>query len=155
MTRTRKPKGRDRPDDDEDPFAELIDKPDEPVRKVNKDGWPEDVPVLTADDVCWQWSSRTGSHDLAVWLELTFNPEYPLKDTKQYAEAYRVLCGVITERFKKTVTNMWLFTEFTFKHKLPCKAWQAACWNEMLHRLGYGVPKASRKDPGFKSKEEK
>lgn len=154
MSRTKKPRGRDRPADDEDVFDELIDKPVESKPKARKDGWPEDVPVLAADDINWQWSSRHGTHDLAVWLEMTFNPLYPLQDTKQYAEAYRVLCGVITERFKRPVTSLWLFMEFTNKHRLPCKAWQAACWNEMLHRLGYGVPKASRKDPGFKPRKE-
>jgi hypothetical protein len=152
MSRTKKPRGRDRPDDD-DVFDELIDKPVESKPKVRKDGWPEDVPVLVADDICWQWSTRNGRHDLQVWMELTFNPSFPSDDV-WYADAYRVLCEVITERFKKTVTSLWLFTEFTHKHRLPSLAWQAACWNEMLHRLGYGVPKASRKDPGFKPRKE-
>lgn len=156
MTRTRKPrKGRDQPPEDDDNFfEELLNEPDEPVQKKSKGGWPDDVPILTGDDLVWNWSDSHGRHDLAVWLERTFNPEYPLKDTKRYAKAYRGLCQVITERFKKKVTQLWLFLEFTKKNKLPCKEWQAACWNEMLSRLGYEVPRSKTKDPGFKRREE-
>lgn len=155
MTRTRKPpKGREPPeDDDEDFFGELLNEPDEPVRKVTADGWPADVPILTADDMVWQFSDSHGRNDLFYWLEKTFNPEYPLKDTKRFRKAYRTLCEVITERFGKKVTSLWLFLEFTYKNKLPCKAWQAACWNEMLSRLGYEVARSKTKDPGFKQRE--
>lgn len=153
MTRTRKPtRGREPPEDD-DFFEKLLNERDEPTKKKTKDGWPVDVPILTAEDLVWNFSDDRGRHDLFVWLELTFNPDYPRQDTKQFAKAYRVLCQVISERFKKKVTVMWLFLEFTKKHQLPCKAWQAACWNEMLVRLGYEVPRSKTKDPGFKQRE--
>ena len=157
MTQTpkgRKPRRPD-PDDDDDVFGRLMDEDDAPPRAAKtKDGWPVDVPILTAEDLVWQYSDGRGRHDLFVWLELTFNPEYPLKDTKQFAVAYRTLCEVITERFKKKVTVLYLFMEFLYKHKLPCKAWQAACWNEMLGRLGYTVAKGKCRDPGFKAPRE-
>lgn len=152
MTRTRKPTRGRKPKED-DFFEKLLNEPDEPPAPATKDGWPVDVPVLTADDLVWNWSDSHGRHDLLVWLERTFNPEYPLRDTRQYAKARRVLCQVVAERFKKKVTVLWLFLEFTKKHRLPCRAWQAACWNEMLVRLGYEVPREKTKDPGFNQKE--
>jgi hypothetical protein len=153
MSRTPKPRKRD-DDEDDDFFGDILNETDEPKERFTKDGWPTDVPILTADDINWQYSDSRGRRDLFEWLEATFNPEYPLKDTKQFAKAYRTLCEVITERFKKKVTVMYLFLEFTYKHKMPCKAWQAACWNEMLVRLGYEVPRSKTKDPGFKAKKE-
>ena len=153
MTRTPRPrKGRDRPEAEDDFFAALLTEPDEPARPATKGGWPETVPVLTGDDLVWSWSDSRGRHDLAGWLERTFNPEYPATDTARHAKAYRVLCQVITERFKRKVTSLWLFLEFAKKNKLPCKAWQAACWNEMLSRLGYEVARSKAKDPGFKQR---
>lgn len=142
-----KKKRRDRDDD----LDELLDTREEVKQPLyRKDGWPVNVPILVAADMAWQYETSDGRRDLPYWLEATFNPEYPVKDTKQHAEAYRMLCAVITERFKKKVTSLWLFTEFTFKNRLPCLAWQAACWNEMLKRLGYEVPKRMTRDPGFK-----
>lgn len=155
MSRTRKPpKPRREPEEDDDNFfGDLLDEPEAPPpAKPDKDGWPSGVPILTEDDLVWQYSDSRGRHDLFYWLELTFNPEYPLKDTKAYRVAYRTLCEVLTERFKKKVTVLYLFMEFVFKNKLPSKAWQAACWNETLARLGYEVPRSKTKDPGLRNK---
>ncbi len=126
-----------------------------PTAARTKDGWPVDVPVLVESDVIWNYSTGRGRRDLLVWLEATFNPEYPAKDAKQFRTAYETLCAVLTERFRRPVKCLWLFLEFAKKHRLPCLAWQAACWNEMLSRLGYAVPKKSTKDPGFRNDKEK
>lgn len=143
MTRSRKPKGektRKPPDD--------YDVDDMPVREVvRKDGWPVEVPVLVAADLVWNFSSLDGRHDLAEWLERTFDP---FAMSKQHTRAAKELCAVITERFGKAVTCLWLFLEFTKKNKLPSFEWQAACFNETLARLGYDIPKRARRDPGFK-----
>jgi hypothetical protein len=120
-----------------------------------KGSWPKDVPILAATDLVWNFSTRTGRRDLLEWLEKTFNPDYPAKDTKRYRRAYRTLCEVITERFGKKVTSLWLFLEFAYKRKIPCLAWQAACWNEMLSRLGYTVPRRSTKDLGLRASGER
>lgn len=154
MSRTRKPPKGKPEEDDDDFFGELLDEPDPPPpAKPDKDGWPSGVPILVGDDIVWQFSDSRGRHDLFYWLELTFNPEFPLKDTKAFKVAYKTLCEVITDRFKKKVTCLYLFLEFTCKNKLPSKDWQAACWNEMLSRLGYEVPRSKTKDPGFRKKE--
>lgn len=153
MTRTPTPKKGDKKKrrDRDDDLDELLDT-QEPVKQplYRKDGWPVNVPILVAADLCWQYETQDGRRDLWCWLEATFNPEYPVKDTKQFRTAYATLCVVITERFKKKVTILSLFLEFTYKNRLPCLAWQAACWNEMLSRLGYEVPKRTTRDPGFK-----
>lgn len=110
---------------------------------------PDDVPVLVAADVWWQYARRDGSRDLATWLDDTFRPDAGGVDPPAYAAAYRELCRVLTERLGRPVTVLWLFMEFVAKHRSPPLAWQAACWNEALHRLGYDVPKAARRDPGL------
>lgn len=143
------------PIDEEDEFFKELIETEGSVPKAGKTkgGWPVNVPILTPGDLVWNFSTRLGRHDLAVWLELTFNPENPMREPKAYRKAYRTLCHVITERFGKKVSVLPLFLEFTVKHRLPCLAWQASCWNEMLSRLGYEVPKKSTKDPGFKPQE--
>lgn len=133
---------------DEDYFGE-----NDPPKTKRTDGWPDDVPILVADDMVWNWTSDDGRKDLAVWLESTFNPEFPVIDLPQYAEAYRTLCAVITERFGKQVTKLGMFLEYAKKNKRPSLAWQAACWNAMLQQLGYEVPKQAAKDPGYADKE--
>ena len=153
MTRTPTPKKGDKKKKrrDADDLDELLDT-STPAKQpsVDKNGWPTNVPVLVAADMAWNFTTSDGRRDLFEWLEATFNPEYPLKDTKQFHTAYATLCVVITERFKKKVTILNLFLEFTYKNRLPCLAWQAACWNEMLARLGYEVPKRNTRDPGFR-----
>lgn len=133
---------------EEDEFfdAILTDRKDAPV-SVDANGWPSSVPILTEEDIVWQYSDSRGRHDLYVWLELVFNPDYPEKDTKAYRKAYRTLCRVLSERFDKKVTVLYRFMEFVYRNKLPSKAWQAACWNAMLIELGYDIPKNKAKNP--------
>lgn len=121
--------------------------------KAKKRPWPDEVPVLVAGDLVWNYSAQDGRHDLQVWLERTFYPDAPYGPDANYCEAYVALCGVITERFGRTVKTLSLFLEFTRRKKMPSLAWQAACWNEMLACLGYTVPKKSRIDPGFNGHE--
>jgi hypothetical protein len=144
MTRSRKPKREKTPEPVDD-----YDVDDMPVKEVvRKDGWPVEVPVLVEDDLIWNFSSQDGRHDIAEWLERTFDP---VTMPKQHNRAAKELCSVISERFKKKVTSLWLFLEFTKKNKLPSLAWQAACFNETLARLGYDIPKRACRDPGFKT----
>jgi len=156
MTRTRtrnerkakvKKKKRREPVEEPDDLDALLEGDTPP--KLRKDGWPEVVPILVEGDMIWNWYTRDGRRDLKEWLEVTFDTTSNL--TPRQDKAYRVLCAVITERFGRPVNCLWLFLEFTFKHRLPSLAWQAACWNEMMRRLGYEVPKRSTKDPGFKT----
>ncbi len=122
---------------------------DDPRVVVDEDGWPINVPVLTPGDLVWNWNSSRGQHDLLEWLNLTFDLNFRSAFTPQRDKAYRVLCRVISERFEHKVRSMWLFLEHTKKHKKPSLEWQAACWNEMLVRLGYGVPGRVTRDPGL------
>lgn len=103
--------------------------------------------TLTADDLVWNYSTDDGRKDLAEWLQVTFNPDYPRRDTKRYARAYRTLCKVVTERFGKPVRVLHIFLEYTKRNRRPSLEWQAACWNETLARMGYDVPGAKRADP--------
>lgn len=140
---TRKPKSRRA--SDEDDYLGVDDADEQPP--VGDDGWPTNAPVLTAGDMIWNWTTASGRRDLAEWMESTFDAGLNL--TPRRDEAYGVLCGVISERFGREVTSLWIFCEFCAKNKKPGFEWQAACWNEMLHRLGYAVAKAARKDPGY------
>lgn len=98
--------------------------------------WPDDVPILTAADVAWNWENRDGSRDLLVWAEQTFEVVSPAC----YTIALQTLLVVIREHFtEKRYKSVYAFLCFTMQNKRPSKAWQAACWNEMLSRLGYSV----------------
>lgn len=130
--------------DEPDLLDELI--ADEP--KAVRKGWPSKVPILVVDDIAWNYSAQDGSNDLQVWLELTFDPKQKFKPPKAYRKAHRTLCAVISERFK-AYTRINAFLEFVWRKRYPSKEWQAACWNEMLHRLEYTVPKSARADPGY------
>jgi len=142
MTPIRKPKKKKK--EEEDYFGEKVE-------PLFVDGWPTKVPVLTEEDIAWNYCTRDGARDLVYWLEDTFGHGYFNDNCKQFKAAYTELCAVITERFGKKVTALNTFLEFTVTHRLPSKAWQAACWNEMLSRLGYVVLKAKTEDPGFKA----
>lgn len=139
-------RGRKRKNDDVDALLGSTDTP-----KTGPDGWPDPAPVLVADDLAWQWSTARGRRDLSEWLDSTFEPHDPFRTPKR-DKARRLLCKVITERFGKRVKSLWLFLEFTKDNRLPSLKWQAACWNEMLARLGYDVPEEVRRDPGFTGK---
>ena len=110
--------------------------------------WPDDPTLLTEADLLW-WGDNPNSNcrDLFWWIHHTFNsnavPGYQCEGIAQ-----RVLEGVLTERAGTTVTDVWGFVDYCRK-KRASKAWLAACWNEMLNRLVYDVPKALRKDPGW------
>jgi hypothetical protein len=110
-------------------------------RKLN---WPEDVPILTADDIAWNWELADGSRDLLVWAEQTFE----VVSFACYDAALKTLHAVIREHFtEKRYKSVYAFLCFTLANKRPSKAWQAACWNEMLSRLGYAVPAKARRFP--------
>ena len=147
---TRKRKGRKASSDfDDDDLLGVEDDEDAQLSAVDEDGWPTKVPILTAADLVWNWNSAFGQHDLLEWLNLTFDLIPSAGITPNRDKAYRVLCRVISERFEQKVRSMWLFLEHTKKHKRPSLAWQAACWNEMLVRLGYEVPGRATRDPGL------
>lgn len=112
-------------------------------------GWPDTVPILTAEDMVWSFVTVDGRRDLSEWLLATFNPDYPVIDTPEHAEAFNTLCAVLSSRSGVTVSSLWTFLEKACKTKSPKLAWQAACWNEMLHRLGYDISKSAVKDPGI------
>lgn len=111
--------------------------------------WPESVPILTADDMVWNFTTQDGRRDLLEWLLATFDSDATVLENPAYVQARKVLLSVISERRNKTIKSMWLFAEKASKAKHPSFAWQAACWNEMLIRLGYDVPKRMAVDPGM------
>ncbi len=108
--------------------------------------WPDDVPILSADDLTWRGESQDGERkDLLIWFDHAFGlPTAP----RLYAEGQEMLKAVLSDRIGKPVTALWHFAEYVESHHKPSLAWQAACWNEMLGRLGYELPAECRKDPG-------
>lgn len=148
------PKSRSKPvaeEDDEDVLRRIIDEDDGPIPAPTRtaDGWPADVPVLVAEDMTWNYTTQNGRRDLLEWLGAVFNQECTVRDAKPYAAAYKTLCEVVTQRLGRKVAILNLFLEESKAARAPSLAWQAACWNETLARLGYEVPKASTRDPGI------
>jgi len=116
---------------------------------TSQEGWPEAVPILSARDIVWNYSTADGRRDLEEWLEHVFAPNLTTLEPKEFREAYRTLCRVISTRLNRRVRILGLFLEEAKKNKTPSKAWQAACWNEALSQLGYSVDKNKTKDPGL------
>lgn len=134
-------------DDDEEAYL-ADDSPAPTFLSLRPDGWPATAPVLTAADLVWNFSTADGRRDLNGWLDAVFNPDYPLADSPHRVTADATLCAVIGERAAMPVPVLWLFAEQAYKAKKPSLAWQAACWNETLARLGYEVARAAARDPG-------
>lgn len=144
MTRkTVRPKAQ--AEDDEDYFSDF----DDAMAKSFKPGWP-DAPILAQENLTWSGICVDGRQCLFDWLDFVFLPSHMPNPTIRHGKAYRRLCAVISERFGKPVKLLGMFMEFTYKHRMPDKAWQAACWNEMLARLGYTISAKVRADPGIK-----
>jgi hypothetical protein len=99
--------------------------------------WPDDVPILVAEDMVWCWSSADGRRDLGDWLEVVFASD-AARD-----EASAKLREVLSERTKTSVDSVWKFLEAAKAARAPSLLWQARAWNEMLRRLGYSVAGAA------------
>ncbi len=112
--------------------------------------WPDDPPVLAEHNIIlWGDEPERNRRDLFWWLDHTFvinvGSAWRCEEV-----ATRVLRDVIEERIGESIEDVWSFVSATRRTKTS-KAWLAACWNEMLHRLVYDIPKANRKDPGRKA----
>ena len=108
------------------------------------------MPVLLPDDLCWRGESHDGEtprRDLATWFSHCF--EIPTLTFSAWQHAYAVLLDVINERLSEPYASLWEFLEAVEAYRSPSWAWQAACWNEMLVRLGYTLDDEYRTDPGI------
>lgn len=122
MTRTRKRKA-----DDEDYFG--------------LDSEPEPSPTLLPTQLCWS-GDNARRKDLLWWID-HFDGIGKLNEDKMLV----TLKAVIAEAFGKPVKALYTFLEFTTKNKFPDLAWQAACWNTAVARMGYEVPAAMCRIP--------
>lgn len=109
--------------------------------------WPDEPRILTADDVIYHGVSSDDSRRSLDWWAEDF-VDNTAKGSPCYGIVLAMLCQVLTERYGKEVRTLSLFLEFAQQRRIS-KAWLAACWNEMLSRLVYDVPKEHRKDPGL------
>jgi hypothetical protein len=113
-------------------------------RGLDDDGWPHAVPVLTPDDMSWKWTGPGNACSLFEWVWRAFDPDdVPIG---VWDEACACLEGVIAEWSGRRF-NLYLFSERSEVMNRPSLAWQAACWNEAMHRLGYDIPVRKRKCP--------
>lgn len=143
--------------DEDDPFAFLEEEEKEASRQEEappapskpRRGMPSELPILVARDISWTGDGEK-SRSLDWWLYWSF-PLCPagLK-TSPEDRAAKVLKEVLSERIGKKVVSLTTFMEYVANHRTPSLEWQAACWNEMVRRLGYEVPSRSCRDPGVK-----
>lgn len=142
----KKAKTRKKGDEDED----LFDFVDEPFRSpkeqrgLKKNEWPEEVPILSADDVCYNFTRDNGSMDLLYWLDAVFGDTIKYSDAyhKPWQYAHNELEHVLAERTGRSKVDIWFFLENSYRDRFPPLKWIAGCWNETMRRLGYGVPKS-------------
>ena len=140
---------------DDDPFAFLDEEPgrrtadEKPAARLGK-GMPTEVPILVANDMAYAGDAGDGGRRaIDWWLYWTFTSGVRAYKRKYPDEqANQVLREVLSERYGKKVKCLWTFMEYQEKHKDVSLAWLAACWNEMLRRLGYGIPQRRCQDPG-------
>lgn len=104
---------------------------------------------VTAADLCWNLTCGPRK-DLLELLDAAFPAT--ARDAAAWDEAHRVLKAVLSERFGHRVVALVSFLIYAKQHQYPPLAWQAACWNETLHRLGHPVPARDRRDPGLPEK---
>ena len=137
---------RKKQSDAEDYFSFVNEESTASEKKVSY-GRPKLVPTLTADNMSWSYTSQRGQRDLLEWLDYVFKPGHPLND-RWRNKAGRRLVRVIAERFERRPRCLYSFCEYVSKNKHPSKAWQAACWNETMRRLGYEIATSACADPG-------
>jgi hypothetical protein len=113
--------------------------------------WPEEVTLLTAKDLCWNFETTDGRCDLIEWLNRVFADENNVgvwqKGNAIAVRARAVLEEVLAKRLDMDEVDLWEFLEKAAKDEWPSLAWQAACWNEAMSVLDYEVPAVSRAEP--------
>lgn len=119
---------------------------DAPLDLGRPPGWPP-ARVLTVHDMTWNFTTDDGRMDLKERLDDTF------LEAGQWRSAYALLITILSERYGRAVRALWTFLEYGSRHRYPPLTWQAACWNEMLHQLGYRVSDDQRADPGLPRQE--
>jgi hypothetical protein len=123
------------------------ERPDPDRVNCKHNRWPKVVPVLTQDDLCWNYSIRNRRFDLLMWIDITFDTDHSFENPKRN-KAKRILEKVLAERLNRSRVSLWLFLEETWRIKGPSLAWQASCWNEAMSRLGFEIPEVCRVEPG-------
>lgn len=117
-------------------------------RRKSDRGWPAQVPLLSAAELCWNYSVGERRHDLLEWLHLVFDPADGATGTDElFRSARKALCAVLAERLGEKEVDLWDFLERSYRGRSPSLGWQAAAWNEAMYRLGYDVPPARRTPP--------
>jgi hypothetical protein len=116
---------------EEDYFAFLEEGAETSTVAELKTSWPGEIPVLTGDDLAWNYSLSGGRRDLLEWLGVVF------LDAKKHAKAERILLAVINEWSEdKSWSCLWYFLEYAWKKRKPSTLWQAAAhWRGHPRRL--------------------
>ncbi len=139
----------------EDDYFDFVDEKPAPAEKKEKPPpapgeWPDDVPVLSADNVAWAGDrGPEGRRSVDWWLYWTFTHIPPRKGKYLDDRVDAELRDVMGERFGKPIKCLGTFLLQSSQRKQPSLAWYAACWNECMRRLGYEIPQKSCKDPGM------
>lgn len=141
-------------DDDDDLFGLDLPPPpkvapprQEPAKKPPKTRHtgerPTEVPILVQDDMVWLGKFQNGKRDLRYWMFETFG-----EGTDIQRQAEEALGEIIRDWAGCLFATVTTFVEQANRNLWPNLARQAVFWNEMLHQIGYTVPKTARYDPG-------
>jgi len=115
--------------------------------------WPEEAPILTADDICYNFTTDSGRRDLMEWLEAAFAPRHDRDGvtlvgywrSKPFRRATKMVQRVLAEYTGRERCDLWFFCEKSYRDQLPGYRWIAAVWNEAMSRLGYDIPEKQRR----------
>lgn len=103
-----------------------------PEQKI-KAVWPDEAPILTAEDLCRQYTKKK-RRDLSAWLELSFPGDFPNRPEAAMLDSlYEVIHEATGEKLAA-----W---EFCLDERFPFDQ-VAGVWNEALRRLGYELPES-------------
>lgn len=103
--------------------------------KIDKDGWPVAVPILTEDDFCRGRYKCGNKLCMLGWARAVTGPSY---NEKEAGIRFATFFAVIRETLNGV--NIVPFNDFQAK---PGDRPQV--WNKTMRRLGYDVPKSACK----------
>jgi len=133
--------------------------------KLSKAGYPEEVTIVEASDMCRNYYHKNKKSCLTGWINVNFpakdtfildriledDDDFPKKErTKANLRAREILFELIIKKYSKVYNGSIYSTEDfndTISKKLKLSlGYLAKLYNTMLYKIGYDVPKKYRLD---------
>jgi hypothetical protein len=112
--------------------------------KLDKDGWPKEVPVLGVRDFCTGQYRKGSQCCLAAWAYLTISPDpNSVKSIKNLGPNMERVVNALEQEIKQHLGHPE--SVLTFNDHIALHADRPRIWNRAMRQLGYDVPESACK----------